>query len=191
MRDQQLDGEWLGVAEAAVRLGLSVDSVRRRIRTDAISKRKVRRPNGFGWEVYVHNGASAPPGGASGASEPVPLHASAKLPTAAGAPPMRAGGEGEHSVRDDQMLVPREAWQRAMEQLGHFHELAEKYATTARELGKLETSEAFLRARLAELRAENERLRSLQERYDRADTGGIPVGPQAQPPRRPWWQFWG
>src|SRR6266545_3672417 len=88
-------------------------------------------------------------GAFSGASEPVPLHASAKLPTAAGAPPTRAGGEGEHPVRDDQMLVPREAWQRAMEQLGHFHELAEKYATTARELGKLETSEAFLRERLA------------------------------------------
>lgn len=52
------------------------------------------------------------------------------------------------------MLVPRDAWDRMMDQLGNLHEAGLMLAEARERAAKAETEAAFLRERLAEMRAE-------------------------------------
>jgi excisionase family DNA binding protein len=54
-------GEWVSLAEAATRLGCSVDTLRRRLKRRELPGRQVGRPQGFTWEVFV--GDCLPPDG--------------------------------------------------------------------------------------------------------------------------------
>src|ERR687888_74211 len=62
----------------------------------------------------------------------------------------------------NRVLVPIDAWQRMMEQLGNLHQAGQQLADARERAAKAETEAAFLRERLAELRAENERLRAAE-----------------------------
>lgn len=57
------------------------------------------------------------------------------------------------------MLVPRDAWDRLMDQLGNLHEAGLLLAEARERAAKAETETGFLRERLAELRAERDELR--------------------------------
>ncbi|MBI5158243.1 MAG: hypothetical protein HZA58_09600 [Acidimicrobiia bacterium] len=57
------------------------------------------------------------------------------------------------------MLVPRDAWDRLMDQLGNLHEAGLLLAEARERAAKAETEAGFLRERLAELRAERDELR--------------------------------
>src|SRR4051812_17729592 len=48
-------GEWVALPEAAVRLGVCVDTVRRRIKQKELPGRQIERPQGFRWEAYVRD----------------------------------------------------------------------------------------------------------------------------------------
>jgi len=66
------------------------------------------------------------------------------------------------------MLVPRDAWDRLLAQLGHLHEAGQQLAEARERAAKAETEASFLRERLAELRQERD---GLQQRLDDAGTG--------------------
>ncbi len=70
------------------------------------------------------------------------------------------------------MLVPRDAWDKLMDQLGNLHEAGLQLAEARERAAKAETEATFLRERLAEMR---------DERTHRPDTPG------AGSRRRPWW----
>jgi hypothetical protein len=89
------------------------------------------------------------------------------------------------------MLVPREAWQKALEQLGNLHQLAEQLADASARAAKAETIEGFLREQNQELRAQLEQagttIATLQT------PPAVPASPAiaaTEEPRRPWWRFW-
>jgi hypothetical protein len=58
------------------------------------------------------------------------------------------------------MLVPRDAWDRLIDQLGNLHETGLLLAEARERAAKAETEAGFLRERLAELRTERDTLRT-------------------------------
>lgn len=57
------------------------------------------------------------------------------------------------------MLVPRDAWDRLIEQLGNLHEAGMALAEARERAAKAETEAGFLRERLGEMRSERDTLR--------------------------------
>ncbi|MBN2113704.1 MAG: helix-turn-helix domain-containing protein [Acidimicrobiia bacterium] len=85
------------------------------------------------------------------------------LPASVAARKRRTGGRG-HRVTGptpdgNAMLVPRDAWDRLLSQLGHLHEAGQQLAEARERAAKAETEASFLRERLAELRQERDGLR--------------------------------
>lgn len=62
------------------------------------------------------------------------------------------------------MLVPRDAWDRLIGQLTNLHETGQQLAEARERAARAETEAAFLRERLAELRAERDEWRSRADR---------------------------
>lgn len=61
------------------------------------------------------------------------------------------------------MLVPLDAWNKMLNQLGNLHEAGQQLAEARERAGKAETEARFLRERLAELRGELEEARGDRE----------------------------
>jgi len=76
------------------------------------------------------------------------------------------------------MLVPRDAWDKLMDQLGNLHEAGMQLATARERAAKAETEATFLRERLTELRTERDELKevtrsgSIQAKSDSAPGKG-------------------
>lgn len=63
-------------------------------------------------------------------------------------------GEAGAEVREGTMLVPLDAWNKILNQLGNLHEAGQQLAEARERAAKAETEATFLKERLAELRAE-------------------------------------
>ena len=83
------------------------------------------------------------------------------------------------SASTDTMIVPIAAWDRILTQLGNLHEAGKDLAEARERAAKAETEAAFLRERLAELRA----------RYEPVpDAPPTPVAPPPPPQEPPTWR---
>lgn len=49
----EIIGEWVTIAEAAKRLGVSVDTVRRRVKDGSLTSQQVQRPQGYTWQIFL------------------------------------------------------------------------------------------------------------------------------------------
>ena len=58
------------------------------------------------------------------------------------------------------MLVPRDAWDKLMDQLGNLHEAGMHLADARERAAKAETEATFLRERLSEMRSDRDELRN-------------------------------
>ena len=88
--------------------------------------------------------------------ESVAHHLSRKTPRAGSTEAPRATGPTEDGSA---MLVPRDAWDRLMDQLGNLHEAGLHLAEARERAAKAETEASFLRERLAEMRSERDELK--------------------------------
>lgn len=78
------------------------------------------------------------------------------------------------------MIVPRDAWDRLMDQLGNIHESGLLLSEARERAAKAETEAAFLRERLSEMRSERDEARVMaEEQAVRAR--------KSQPPQRTGW----
>jgi hypothetical protein len=77
-----------------------------------------------------------------------------------GAPARFAAGP---NADGNTMLVPRDAWDRLLTQLGNLHQAGQQLAEARERAAKAETEAKFLRERLAEMRLERDSLRRRQE----------------------------
>ena len=98
-----------------------------------------------------------------------PASVAAESARTAGTPPVtRAPGPAPTSTgpTDDgtAMLVPRDAWDRLIDQLGNLHEAGLMLAEARERAVKAETEASFLRERLAEMRSERDDLRRTTSR---------------------------
>jgi hypothetical protein len=73
-------------------------------------------------------------------------------PTAATTPPVSPTEEPPGDTPEGSVLVPIDAWNRMISQLGNLHEAGQQLATARERAAKAETEATFLRERLAELR---------------------------------------
>jgi uncharacterized membrane protein len=80
------------------------------------------------------------------------------------------------------MLVPRDAWDRLVAQLGNLHQAGQQLAEARERAAKAETEATFLRERLAEMRLERDGLRHRLE-----GTGAEPGSVTAVPTHRRRW----
>jgi DNA-binding transcriptional MerR regulator len=127
---------WVTLKEAAETADVSVSALRKWYRQDAIASRLEPGPHGEQRVVRLQE---------------VMDRATRRRPRptpAAVAPPDPGGG----------VLVPREAWQQTLEQLGHLHEAGQQLAEARERAGKAETTSEFLRERVGQLQDEVKRL---------------------------------
>ena len=98
--------------------------------------------------------------------DPAPSHSSTEPPSV----PLRAERQPSQAVDEppssphpvsaeersapDTMIVPIDAWNKMLSQLGNLHEAGQQLAEARERAAKAETEAAFLRSRLAELRSE-------------------------------------
>lgn len=130
--------------EAHHRFGVPVGTLRSWARKGVVDAVSEASPSGPRWVVTPESVA----------------HRLSRTPRRSTPPPT---GARKESIRDDAtgptadgtaMLVPRDAWDRMMDQLGNLHEAGLMMAEARERAAKAETEAAFLRERLAEMRAE-------------------------------------
>jgi hypothetical protein len=174
VHDVAVDG-WLPLTAAAGRLGVSVDTVRRRIKSGEIEGRQVRRPQGFRWQVRL---------GAKG-------HAAPRTPGA----DVDAGPMQRTDVSSRQAMDVHAA---PMQQL-NLDPLAQLVRDLKTELVQKAEAAAMWQARAeliaAELSQARETIKALQAPATTptapAPAPIMPATAEAEPPAsRPWWRFW-
>jgi hypothetical protein len=85
------------------------------------------------------------------------------------------------------MIVPIDAWNKMLNQLGNLHEAGQQLATARERAAKAETEASFLRERLAELRTESESTAVVPAAAEESPAADTPEG--AEPPPEKVWQF--
>ena len=128
--------------EAEHRFGVRVSTLRAWSRRGSIDAVRAKGPHGEQWMVTP---------------ESVAHHLSRRSPRKADAPPSRSAGPTDDG---SSMLVPRDAWDKLMDQLGNLHEAGLQLASARERAAKAETEATFLRERLAEMRTERDESRS-------------------------------
>lgn len=134
-------GGRITLREAEHRFGVSVGTLRNWARDGAVDAVKASGPNGRQWMVTAESVAH-------------------RLAHRAGGPtPAPREGTTGPTADGSAMLVPRDAWDRLMDQLGNIHEAGLLLAEARERAAKAETETEFLRERLGELRAERDELK--------------------------------
>jgi len=188
---QEPAGGWLTIAEAAAALGVSVDTVRRRVRRGELAAEQVQTERGPVWRLSVH----AVPSVLSTPSTSVPGTPSSNGHSTLGTP----GSAAEHAMHDQplrpELLKALELLERAQVEVVAKAEAAAMWQTRAELLA------VQLQQRDRELADAREELRALQAPRPadptpdalQRDSQGVPVDTTQQPaaPKRPWWRFWG
>ncbi|MCH7845717.1 MAG: hypothetical protein IH850_07790 [Acidobacteria bacterium] len=85
-----------------------------------------------------------------------PISSSKKTPSPAVSPPPSGVGSPLTGAQIETMIVPIDAWNKMLNQLGNLHEAGQQLAEARERAAKAETEALFLRERLAELRGEDE-----------------------------------
>lgn len=146
--------------EAEHRFGVRTSTLRAWSRKESIDAVLVSGPHGEQWMVTP---------------ESVAHHLSRHSPKTGGAGTRRSGPAEDGTS----MLVPRDAWDKLMDQLGNLHESGLHLAEARERAARAETEATFLRERLAEMRSERDGLR------EAASGPAAPEGGEVQ--HRPAW----
>jgi hypothetical protein len=161
MPDNDVAGEWVTLRQASLDAGVSVSALRKWYRSGAIPSRM--EPGVHGEHRLVELGAvRARIGNYREQTGTLPQDVPA--------------------IPEGTTLVPLEAWQQVMVQLGHLHEAGQQLADARERAGKAETEAAFFKERFAEVRDE---LRAATARAEAREHRGwfrrrAPASPQSQ-----------
>ncbi|MFP4073578.1 MAG: helix-turn-helix domain-containing protein [Actinomycetota bacterium] len=150
-------GEWLTVREASEATGIPTSTIRKWARHDNIPSFLEETDNGYlrlvsmegidRWTEEIGREVDPPPPSAE-----VDLTAVEEKAQDPGPTPEQAAPEGT-------MIVPLDAWNRMLNQLGNLHEAGQQLAEARERAAKAETESQFLKERLADLREELEKTR--------------------------------
>lgn len=147
-------GDWLTVREASEITGVPVSTIRKWARHDNIPSFLEDTADGYlrlvsmrGIERWTSEIGREIDPSRSPEDPEVDL-------TAADTPAADTGGGG---VPEGSMIIPLDAWNRMLNQLGNLHEAGQQLAEARERAAKAETEAHFLKERLADLRDELER----------------------------------
>lgn len=151
-------GEWLTVREASEVTGIPTSTIRKWARHDNIPSFLEETSNGYlrlvsmegidRWTEEIGREVEQPTPTAE-----VDLTAVEEKPEEPDPTPEQAAPEGT-------MIVPLDAWNRMLNQLGNLHEAGQQLAEARERAAKAETESQFLKERLADLRQELEKTRT-------------------------------
>ena len=133
-------GAWVTLRQAHDRTGIPLDRLRVWARKGRVPSRMVDGPDGNRVRLVALDEVRAHAArlGATGARTVVDVR--------------DHDAPGVSAVPEGSLLVPLEAWDKMLTQLGHLHEAGQQLAEARERAAKAETEAAFLRERLAELR---------------------------------------
>jgi hypothetical protein len=173
-RAKRPEGTWLTLKEAEAATGIPTNTLRKWVRKDAIDsylesdgelamrmlrlESVLRRAEELGRTIEPQ-----PADGAASVDEPshtTTAAGPATLPPAVEAPPEPNDPKPKAPASVDPpegtMLVPIDAWNKMLNQLGNLHEAGQMLADARERAAKAETEATFLRERLAEIRADDQ-----------------------------------
>jgi len=150
-------GGRITLKEAEHRFGVSVGTLRSWARDGAVDAVKADGPNGRQWMITAESVAH-------------------RISHRAGSPPPapREGATGP-TADGTAMLVPRDAWDRLMDQLGNIHEAGLMLAEARERAARAETEAEFLRERLGEIRTERDELKAATKTNEIAKLTATPT----------------
>jgi len=93
--------------------------------------------------------------------------------------------EEEPIPPESTLIVPLDAWNKMLNQLGNLHEAGQQLAEASERAAKAETEATFLRERLAEMRAENTEMRAQSTEMRAQNTEHRTQTPEAVVPETP------
>lgn len=143
-------GGRISLREAEHRFGVTASTLRGWARRATIDAVLADGPGGRRWMVTPESVAHHL---AHGARDGAPARPAAPRGRDATGP----------STDGSAMLVPRDAWDRLMDQLGNLHEAGLQLAEARERAAKAETEASFLRERLGEIRSERDELKKKVE----------------------------
>lgn len=177
--DDNLEGEgvWATLSEAAEQADVSVSTLRAWYRQSKIRSRMVAGPHGQQREVVL----------ADVMERAEQAKATRRSQQAAEAAPERSP---QVEAPPDTVLLPIDAWERVLAQLGNLHEAGQQMAEARERAAKAETKAEFLAQRLREREEELKRLQAPDP--DPKDQDTEHAAQEPTPPRRSRWaRFWG
>jgi hypothetical protein len=202
--------EWVSIRDAAERLGVSPDAIRRRLRSGQLQGRQQPTPQGHVWLVALDDDADAATPVASGisvnghATPPGAMHqAPGTQHQAPGAGCLAPDGDSRQAVNDtdnadnDEVIEAPSAAAAALVAAQRAEEMARYTATLlepwrrrveeqAEEIGVLKTKLDYAVGELAERDATGEEVGRLKAELEQARQRVA----ELEVVRRPWWRFW-
>ncbi|MEX2322499.1 MAG: helix-turn-helix domain-containing protein [Acidimicrobiia bacterium] len=160
-------GDRITIKDAEQRFGVSVERLRAWARGGSINA--VMGPGPRGGRMWLVTAESIARHLADERRVAAPAPAPAPQAASTSTPPARTGPTEDGTG----MLVPRDAWDRLMDQLGNLHDAGVQLAEARERAARAETEAAFLRERLTELRTERDDYKSKAER---SPTSSTPAG---------------
>lgn len=162
-------GDWLTVREASEATGIPTSTIRKWARHDNIPSFLEETSDGYlrlvsmegiaHWTEEIGREVD-PPASASSAEvdlATVEEKSEDPVPTT------------EEAAPEGTMIIPLDAWNRMLNQLGNLHEAGQQLAEARERAAKAETESRFLKERLADLREELEKTRTERAEEPEAD----------------------
>jgi DNA-binding transcriptional MerR regulator len=153
-------GDRITIKEAEQRFGVSVERMRAWARDGSINALMGPGPRGGRMWLVTTESVARHLADERRDAEPSAGRSPAPRPASTAAPPARTGPTEDGTA----MLVPRDAWDRLMDQLGNLHDAGVQLAEARERAARAETETTFLRERLTELRTERDDYKSKAER---------------------------
>jgi hypothetical protein len=181
-------GRWATLREAGETLGISEDSVRRRLRNRQLHGRRVGTAQGFQWRVWVGPGVPPPTAAAVEPDTGGPSGPAASAPGGADSAPDGADSapHGAETPAESALALAR---MRAEEMAAYTRALLEplhaQLKEQAEQVGRLSAEVGHLQEQLASERTERERWEAVLAEAEEAERAA-----ESAQSRRPWWRFW-
>lgn len=145
-------GDWLTIREASEATGVPTSTIRKWARHDNIPSYLEKTEEGY-VRIVSMNGLEA---WATEIGRELDAGDSGEEPVGASEEIDLTEGDEDPEVPEGTMIVPLDAWNKMLNQLGNLHEAGQQLAEARERAAKAETEATFLRERLRELREEME-----------------------------------
>ncbi len=176
------DGRWVTLREASRATGIPVETLRKWARRATIPTYLAPTNRGTNIRMVDLDGVEQRAGDLGRTTVATTQPEQSQDPTAPSTAPV-----AQTAVPPGTMIVPVDAWNKMLNQLGNLHEAGQQLATAKERAAKAETEAKFLRERLAELRRTDKSAEPAKT--PSPAPAPAPAQDAAQPPEKVWQYF--
>jgi len=166
-------GDWVTVREASAVTGISSTTLKKLARGKDIPSHLEKTEDGF---LRIVSLEGIRRWNEQGDEEEAPLDSSKEPVDEVEEVDLTEDASEGTKVPEGTMLVPLDAWNKMLNQLGNLHEAGQQLAEARERAAKAETEAQFLKERLRDLRQQLEEQRSPSEQPAKPEETGSPSG---------------